>query len=363
MDFIEQIESLSSRVDELTDGLKTEEATKNALVMPFIRALSYDVFNPQEVVPEFTADFAAKKGEKVDYAIRIGDRPVMLFECKKAGAELSVEHAGQLFRYFQMTDARIGVLTNGIEYRFFSDLEETNKMDERPFLEFKLREYSDAHIDELKRLRKSTFDLDDMLEAAHDLKYRKALRHYLDKQWADPEDEFVHFMAGQVYDGRITQRVRTQFKGIVRNALNQMVHDKVSGRLKSALQEEEASVTEESTSEDQDQMLPDGVVDVDGDIMTTEEEMEGFRIVRAIMRPVVDVDRVTPRDVKTYFGVLLDDNNRQPICRLHLNTSQWYLGLFDETKEETRIPIETLDNIYDHAEALRKTVGFYTESI
>lgn len=345
------------------DHLETEEATKNALVMPFIRALGYDVFNPLEVVPEFTADFANRKGEKVDYAIKRNDALVMLFECKKAGAPLSTDHAGQLFRYFHMTSARIGVLTNGIEYRFFSDLEEENKMDKRPFLELSLLSYNEQHIDELKRLRKSSFDLEDMLEAAHDLKYRKALRGYLDQQWQRPEDDFVHFMAKQVYDGRVTQGVRDQFREIVRKSLHQFVHDKVSGRLKSALEEEEASVavdlqTSEEEASDQDS-LPDGVVEVNGDVVTTEEEMEGFRIVRAIMREVVDIDRITHRDVKTYFGVLLDDNNRQPICRLHFNRSQNYIGLFDENKDEERVPIDSLDDIYSHADALKQTVSFY----
>lgn len=363
MDFIEQIEALSTRASEQKNHLETEEATKNALVMPFIRSLGYDVFNPLEVIPEFTADFANKKGEKVDYAIKRNDALVMLFECKKAGAPLSTDHAGQLFRYFHMTSARIGVLTNGIEYRFFSDLEEENKMDKRPFLELSLLSYNEQHVDELKRLRKSSFDLDDMLEAAHDLKYRKALRGYLDRQWKSPEDDFVHFMAKQVYDGRVTQSVRDQFQEIVRKSLHQLVHDKVSGRLKSALEEEEASVAVDLQADDVEEApgeeLPDGVVDVNGDIVTTKEEMEGFRIVRAIMREVVDIDRVTHRDVKTYFGILLDDNNRQPICRLHFNRSRNYLGLFDENKDEERVPIDSLDAIYNYADELKRTISFY----
>ena len=161
------------------DHLETEEATKNALVMPFIRALGYDVFNPKEVVPEFTADVGTKKGEKVDYAVKVDEQPVMLFECKHAGANLSVNHASQLFRYFHVTDARIGVLTNGIVYRFFTDLEESNKMEERPFLEFDVLDYDEQQIEELKKLRKESFDLEEMLSTAHDLKYRKALKTYL----------------------------------------------------------------------------------------------------------------------------------------------------------------------------------------
>ena len=367
MDFAEQLEQLESRAQDREDHLNTEEATKNALVMPFIRALGYDVFDPAEVVPEFTADVGSKKGEKVDYAIMYNGTPSVLFECKKAGAKLSTDHAGQLFRYFHVTDARIGVLTNGVQYKFFSDLEEENKMDERPFLEFDLHDYSEPQVEDLKRLRKSSFDLDEMLEAAHDLKYLKAIRSYFEDQWTQPDDEFVHFIAKHVYEGRITQRIRDQFQGIVRKALHQMVHDKVSGRLKNALAEEEASVAEslsgqEETEEDEEE-LPEGIVKKEGDIVTTEEEMEGYRIVRAIMREVVDVDRVVPRDVKTYFNVLLDDNNRQPICKLWLNQDPWYIELIlDEDKNSEKVQIDTLDEIYEYGDKLRKTIQFYDGS-
>lgn len=366
MDFIEEIASLSSRAKAQIDHLETEEGTKTALVMPFIKALGYDPFDPREVVPEFTADVGTKKGEKVDYAIKVDGQPVMLFECKHAGAPLDPDHADQLFRYFHVTEAKIGVLTNGLRYKFFTDLEKANKMDERPFLTFDLLHVDEDKVEELKRLRKSSFDLEDMLSAAHDLKYRKALLEFLQEQWDDPSEDFVRYMTKQVYEGRFTKNVREQFGGIVHDAFRQFVSDKVRSRLSTALAEEEGGVSpqdiatpERGESEDSD--LPDGVVHREGDIVTTEEEMEGFRIVRAIMREVVDVDRVAPRDVKSYFGVLLDDNNRQPICRLHFHTAQKYLGVFDEEKNEERIPIDSIDEIYDHAEKLQQTVGFYDE--
>lgn len=367
MDFIEEIASLASRAKSQMDHLETEEGTKNALVMPFIKALGYDPFDPREVVPEFTADVGKKKGEKVDYAINVDGEPVMLFECKHAGAPLDPDHADQLFRYFHTVDAKIGVLTNGLTYKFFTDLEEENKMDERPFLTFDLLHVDESKVEELKRLRKSSFDLEDMLSAAHDLKYRKALLEYLQKQWDEPDMAFVKFMTGQVYDGRITKNVREQFRGIVRDALRQFVNDKIRGRLNTALAEEEAELPAAVSGPDADaeesaeETLPEGVVETDGDVVTTEEEMEAFRIVRAIMREVVDVDRVAPRDVKSYFGVLLDDNNRQPICRLRFNSSQKYISVFDEDKNEERIPIDSLDEIYDHADRLRKVVDFYDD--
>ena len=216
MDFADQITALAVRAEKQLDHIQTEEATKNALVLPFINALGYNVFDPTEVVPEYTADVGIKKGEKVDYAILREGKPVMLIECKQAGTDLGKKHASQLFRYFMVTEARIGVLTNGTLYRFYSDLESANKMDERPFLEFNLLEMHEAALHELKRLTKSAFNLDQLLSAAHELKYSKAIKAFLAEQWNTPSDEIVQLFTRQVYDGRITQAVRDQFRAIVR---------------------------------------------------------------------------------------------------------------------------------------------------
>ena len=142
MDFIDQVRALASRVSTAKDSVSTEEATKNAMIMPFIQLLGYDVFNPSEVTPELVADVGTKKGEKVDYAILRDGKPIMLFECKKAGGDLHINHASQLFRYFHVTEARFAVLTNGLTYRFFTDLEKPNKMDEKPFFEFNILDFN-----------------------------------------------------------------------------------------------------------------------------------------------------------------------------------------------------------------------------
>jgi hypothetical protein len=362
MDFIEKLDDVADRAEDQLDRIETEEATKQALVIPFIKALGYDVYNLNEVVPEFTADFADQKDEKVDYAILHDDDPVVLIECKTAGGNLSTDHAEQLFRYFQVTEARIGVLTNGVRYRFFSDIEEANKMDERPFLELNLFDFSEPEIEELKKLRKSTFDLDEMVDAAHNLKYRKALLDYLQRQWQQPDDDFVHYMAGHVYDGRVTQRVRNKFRPIVRQALHQLVHDKVKGHLTSALQEEESAAQDLSGEDPTDSAeLPEGVVRKDGDIVTLESEVDGFRIVKAILREMVDVDRVAERDLKSYFNVLLDDNNRKPICRFYFHSDQKRLGLIDENKDVERVEIDSLDEIYEYADHLKTTASRYLD--
>jgi len=179
MDFIDKIRELSARIPKQMEYIQTEEATKIALIMPFIDALGYDIFDPTEVIPEFTADIGTKKGEKVDYAILMDGKPIILFECKSCGSELDNGHASQLYRYFSVTEARFGVLTNGISYQFYSDLDEQNKMDSKPFFEFNMLEIKEPFVEELKKFTKSTFDLDNILTTASELKYTREIERII----------------------------------------------------------------------------------------------------------------------------------------------------------------------------------------
>ena len=201
MDFIEELRNLSTTITKDKDAIQTEEATKNACVMPFINLLGYNVFNPKEVVPEFTADVGTKQGEKVDYAIVKDDEVIMLIECKKYGEDLSNAHTSQLYRYFSVVHARIAVLTNGVLYRFYTDLEETHKMDTKPFLEFDMLDIQPPLVNELKRFTKSGFDLDATLTAASDLKYTKEIKQTMIEQLEAPSEDFVRFFLSYVYSG------------------------------------------------------------------------------------------------------------------------------------------------------------------
>lgn len=355
MSFDEKMAALVQRLPKLTDHLQTEEATKNALVMPFIAALGYDVFNPKEVVPEFTADVGTKKGEKVDYAIMKDGETCILVECKKANGDLSQENMSQLYRYFTVTKARIAILTNGIQYRFYSDLEETNKMDKKPFLELDLANPKSNALAEVKKMAKEDFDLDRMLSTANELKYTSEIKKVLLAQSESPDEEFVRYFFQRVMPGsRFTAGHKDQFTSWVSKAFHQFLSDKVSDRLRSAL-ENEKDTTDNSTeevSESSQEEKRDGIV-------TTEEELEGWSIVRAICAKSVAPSRVVHRDTKTYMGILLDDNNRKPICRLWFNSKQKYLGVFDEKKEETRIPIESVVDIYQHADKILEVLITY----
>jgi len=146
MELLDKLNSMAAKIRQQGAAIQTEEATKNAFVMPFIHSvLGYDVFDPTEVIPEYVCDVGTKKGEKIDYAILKGGDVQILVECKKIGEALNLNHAGQLFRYFHVTNARIAILTNGQVYKFFTDLDAPNKMDEKPFLELDLLDI-DAHV-------------------------------------------------------------------------------------------------------------------------------------------------------------------------------------------------------------------------
>lgn len=362
-DFQENLLAVASKVKTQRDAIVTEEATKNAFVMPFIATvLGYDVFNPLEVVPEFTADVGVKRGEKVDYAVMINGEVVILIECKKSTEPLRVEHAGQLFRYFAVTNARIAVLTNGQIYEFYTDLDAPNKMDAKPFLVLDLLAIDDSLLAELHKLTKDAFNLDSVLSAAGELKYIGAIKRVVAAQLRDPDDEWVRFFTARTYDGSITQRVREQFRPLVAKAFQQFLRDQVNDRLKSALGStgaEPPETSDESREMNESSSPAQENLATVSDIQTTQEELDGYTIVKAIACSEIVPQRVDHRDAKTYFAVMVDDNNRKTIARLYFNRRQKYFGTFDGEKTETRHPIDSLDEIYQYAEAIRASVRLY----
>ncbi|PAY20550.1 restriction endonuclease [Rhodopirellula sp. SM50] len=357
MDLVDTLDRLASRLEQHTDFLKTEEATKHTLVLPLINALGFNVFDPSEVTPEFTADVGTKKGEKVDYAINIDGNPMILIECKTFGSELSLKHASQLYRYFSVTDARFGVLTNGTRYLFFSDIESPNKMDEKPFFEFDLCDFDRRDVTELKKFAKSNFDLENILSNASELKYAQQIQKLLSEEYESPTEDFVRLFTSRVYSGRFTSAIHDQFQILVKNAFRSFLADQVNSRLKAALHGAEAGVAALSL-DSEDQVDDEEQADDDG-IVTTQEEIEGFNVVRAILAKHVDPKRVAMRDTKSYCGILLDDNNRKPICRLHFNRSKKYFGVFDENKKETRNEISSPVDIFRFEEEIVTCVEHY----
>ncbi|RPK08289.1 type I restriction endonuclease [Priestia endophytica] len=334
--FVQQIKALSNRIQRMKDNIKTEEATKTSLIMPLIQALGYDVFNPEEFVPEFIADVGIKKGEKIDYAIMDSGNPVILIEAKCVHEELS-KHDSQLFRYFGTTKAKFAILTNGIEYKFYTDLEERNRMDMKPFFIFNLLEFRDNDIYEVAKFRKNVFNVENVLTTASELKYTSEIKHFLTEQWEEPNDEFIKFMLSDVYQGIKTKKVIDNFRDIVKKSLTQFVNEKVNDKLQQALN---SSGTREEPLEKEESAKPkeiaEDVVTIET-IVTTEEEIEGYVFVKLMLQDEIDSSRVHYRDNKSYFNVLLDDSIRKWICRLGFNTANKYIQLNDEAKTTYKI--------------------------
>ena len=316
MDFKDQFKQLAERVSNLKEQILTEEATKNAFIMPFIQLLGYDVFNPLEVVPEMDCDISKKKGEKIDYAIMKDGEPVMLIECKHWKQDLNL-HDTQLARYFVSSKARFGVLTNGVVYRFYTDLDKVNIMDKLPFLEIDVEKVKDSQIEELKKFHKSYFEVENIISSASELKYMSELRNVIKSEFQTPTPDFVKFLAKRVYQGTITQKILDQFSELVKRSISLYVNDVISDRLNVAIKSTESNEVKTEVQPEIPQEIEND--DDDKKIVTTEEELEGFYIVKSILRQFIDAERVAYRDVQSYFGILIDDNNRKPVCRLYFN--------------------------------------------
>lgn len=346
------ISALADRVREHSETIQTEEAVKTSVVLPFLQALGYDVFNPSEVVPEFTADTIGKKGEKVDYAILRDGEVSILIECKGLSTQLNEKHLAQLYRYFTVTNARFAMLTNGREYRFFTDLDESHRLDKRPFFVFDPLDYSGPTVSELAKFSKSTFDVDNILQQAERLKYVSAIKRVLDGWMDAPTDGLVKLVAAEVYDGRLTQQVRETLGNATTAAFREIVRDRLRTRLSSALEDPTPERDEGDDAEAGDEK--------GSEIVTTQEEIEGWLTIRAILRESVDAERVGMRDAKSYCAILLDDNNRKPIARLHFNgAKRKYIGLFDGEKED-RVEISSLNDVFTHADRIKATAAKYS---
>jgi predicted type IV restriction endonuclease len=356
MDFKDQIKILGERVSKLKDQIQTEEATKNAFVMPFLQALGYDVFNPIEVVPEFISDIGLKKGEKIDYAIFLEGKPTILIECKHWNQNLSI-HDGQLLRYFHVSKAKFGLLTNGIYYRFYSDLVDANKMDEKPFLEFNISEIKDNQIEELKKFHKSYFNADSIVNSASELKYTNELKQLLNQEFNNPTPEFVKYFAKQVYPSIVTAKVLELFTSLTKKSVQQYISDLITERLKTALNNEDEAAKEQDSKQVQ---VPN--TEIENKIETTVEEIEGFMIVKSILRQKIEFKRISYRDAQSYFSIILDDNNRKTICRLYLHGNKKYFVVLDENKKEIKTEIKTIDDIFSFSDILIQIVANYDKA-
>ncbi|BAK99174.1 putative endonuclease [Oscillibacter valericigenes Sjm18-20] len=363
MDFVDQLKQFTKRAESLQETVQTEEATKTALIMPFFSMLGYDVFNPQEFTPEFTADVGIKKGEKVDYAIMKDGEPVILVECKAASENLD-KHDSQLFRYFGTTPAKFAILTNGIIYRFYTDLDNQNKMDDDPFLAINILDIRDNQVPELKKFCKSEFDIDSIFSTASELKYVHSFKDIFAALLENPTDDFTRFFLQSCYSGQKTQNVLDKFRPILKKALNDQISEMMNDKIKVALGGSGGSVTVAGAKPQDIATTPQTS---EGDtpekrapnIVTTEEELEAYFIIKNLLSDIVDIHDITYKDTESYINILYKANTRKWICRLRLTDTQKTLIVPDENKNDTKYQLKDIYDLSQYKETLTAVLQRY----
>lgn len=320
MSFIEQLEEFSNRIQILKDTIQTEEATKTSIVLPFFQLLGYDIFNPLEFVPEYTADAGTKKGEKVDYAILQNNEPIIIIEVKPINTDLNSKHLNQLFRYFTVTKARFSILTNGIIYKFFSDLDETNKMDMIPFLEINLLNIKDTDINELLKFKKDDFNVKNILSSASELKYTSLVKAAISEQFNNPTDQFVKaLITKDIYPGVKTQAVIDKFRVIVKSAMNEYINKLLNEKFKSVMSGTEVLHNESNMNELE--FLP--------------EELEVLNFIANLLN--ISTDVVTFKKTTKYAYMHVYNYPSKWICRVTIRNNDNLLKLhkFEQFDFET----------------------------
>ena len=365
MDFKDQLTQLSDKIAKQKDNIATEEATKTSFIMPMIAALGYDVFNPFEVVPEMDCDLT-KRGDKIDYAIMKDNTPILLIECKHCKQNLDL-HSTQLAKYYAASNARFGVLTNGVEYRFYADLEKQNIMDEKPFLVVDMLDLSDSDIEQLKKIHKSYYNEHDILSTAQELQITIQIKDLLNRNFQQPGDDFTRYFVKCLNDGKSTVKQIEQYRPIVKKSIASVINDIIAERLNVAMKSDRGNGSKKSEEETHSDVvaesaakdLPDGIVfqDEEKGIITTQEEMDAYNIVRSILRQYVDVKRIQYKDYKSYFTVNLDGSTWWWICRISLGKRKRSIGFPEENyKSNEWVEIESLDDIFQYADRLKASL-------
>lgn len=363
MDLVEKLKALAEKANANKDTLLTEEATKQALILPFIQALGYDVFEPKEFVPEFIADVGEKKGEKVDYAIIIDDQPKIIVEAKMVNVPLD-KFGYQLTRYFSCTASKFGILTDGIEYRFFTDIDETNRMDKTPFFTFKITDLRESDIAEIKKFQKSEFDADSVFAVAEDLKYTNAIENFVKTQFVTPSDDFVKYLISKVYKGKRVQSAVDKFKPIVQKSLNQFIEELVNERLTKALTRDDKPPVETPPTPSEKPNTP-----VDPRVETTQEELEAYAIIKAMLKDILPVDKISYNDTIYYFSINFGEKRTDWICRLVLKDKLKYIVIPSNDEDARkhnigygkRYELDSVDSLYNIADLIKESAKRFAE--
>ncbi len=342
MGFTEDIAKLSEKVRNKVNHVVGEEATKMALIVPFLSALGYDIHDPTEVIPEYVADFATKKAgqfEKVDYALAINGTIVMIVEAKACGQKPEA-HDGQLRKYFNSLIAtKVAIVTNGVEYRFFTDLRHTNIMDEEQFFSFNILKYDLKDIENLKFFHRDNFDVAAINRHAEEMVYVKGMTQLVGSLLRSPSEEFIRFLIAELgklapsykIEKPIKTKLLNKFEPIVKKSIQssllELMTRSLSQEMAQTAEINNTAMTAEAENEEEEELESSQVV-------TTSEELAALEKIKAIAATSKTYHlEVKPRDTVSYFGVNLG------------KTNWWFLRLYLNQKKKSFISRLPLDEV------------------
>lgn len=293
-----KIRILSEKVKSLKETTNTEESTKTAFILPLLQILGYDIFNPLELIPECHSDIGSKKREKVDYCICLNQTPTIIIECKNWNEELNC-HVNQLIRYYHTSKAKFSLLTNGIKYYFFTDIDNLNIMDSDPFFIFDITSFSEKDLDILLEFSKIKFNEENILNIAEKLKYLSKFKNVILKELSSPSEEFNKLLIKQVFSGRLIQKQKEKFSEIINIALEELFDFK--------------------------KLIPESSLN------TTKEELDFYNII--INKLPQYKQFISYKDFKGHFSIILHNSTRKCIVKALFNNNKKYIILFDEESE------------------------------
>ena len=356
MEFTNNVKQFSEKILQLKEHILTEESTKTSLIMPFFQqVLGYDVFNPKEFVPEYTSTFGVKKDARIDYAILKNEKPTILIEAKCITENIEKMYDSQLAMYLNASKAKFGILTNGVQYKFYTDLEEPNKMDQTPFLEVDLLNLKDSHITELRKFLKDQFDEDNISSTASELKYSKEIKKYIASQFNSPTEDFVKLiLSSGVYSGQKNHTVLEKFTPIVKKSLNDFVSELMNEKIMAALKKNTPEPVEQVETQE-----PQKEAGRETEIETTLEEIEAYYTIKSILSEYIEPKRIVYKDTRSYLSILLDNNTWKWVCRVLVNDSKKTLIVAGENKKEERYEIDNLNDLYKYREELKASLLRY----
>lgn len=368
MGFAEDLRSLSIRVPGILDYTQNEAHTRSALVNPFLQALGYNTSDLREVVPEFGANVNAPgvtQNKKVDYAILQDGKPQILVEVKHHRTRLDSGYASLAAYFAAAAGTEVGILTNGVVYRVYTDIERENLLDRRPFLTINMAQLSEESLADLAFLTRDGFDVDRLKERAQDLRYIKGIKSLLKEQYDSPSDDFVKFFFRELcpHNSFVGNLKQAFVETYVPTALQEFLREEIDALFDEVREMREiASLPEPSTPETETAV--DTAREEESSIETTEEEWQGYAIIKSLLNGKVDLDRVAIRDCISYCGILLDNNNSKPLCRLHFNTRNKRISLFDRegstaADREDKIEIGSINDLYQYGDRLAATLAAY----